>query len=324
MFRMNRQKLFYLVFSLIMAILLAAYVDGTTPSKTTKVSDTKQNVAGIVGIGMQKTITTTVPVQLSGIDMNEYIVTGVPEMLDVKLTGSSALVTTAVNTKNFQVYANLKGLSEGPHKITLKVSGLNKDLAYKLSQETVDVNIYRRAVKNFDVQTTYNKTAIAAGYEVGDVTSSVTSAQVIGSPKAVASVAKVVANVQLDSNVKSTISKKVNLQAIDSDGNVVNVTISPAEAYVKIPVTAGKGTKQIPINLKPTNGDSSRFSVTADVNEARISGDAEQISRIKSIDVPVDLSNINVETMQNVKLPVPDGVSIDPGSIVVTITPNAS
>ncbi|MCM0583039.1 hypothetical protein H9L19_05390 [Weissella diestrammenae] len=316
-------KIIYIVFSFILALLLAFYVDSTVPSKTSKVqNDTSGTTKNLLGIGLQKTETMTMPIQLSGIDTNEYIVIGVPETMGIKLTGPTAMVTTTMNTKNFQIYANLKGLSDGEHYITLKVSGLNKDLTYKLDQTKLKVSIYKRATKNFTVTPTFNKEAVAEGYEAGDATSSVTSAQVIGSRNAVVLVDRVVANVQLNRDTKDSVTKKVTLQALDINGNAVDVTISPAEATVKIPIKAGNGSKQVPLKISTKNGDASKFTVTANINEVTVAGKMDALEKLKSVSVTADLSNVTAVTEETVTIASPDGAStITPGTVVITITP---
>lgn len=303
-----------------MAILLAIYVDGTTLSRSSSVQ--KQTSAGLaVGLGLQKTDTVTMPIQISGISTDKYIVTGLPETVDVKLTGPSALVTAAMNTKNFQVYTDLKGLSDGSHQISLKVSGLNHELTYKLNEKTYNINIAKRATQTFKVQTIYNKEAIADGYQVGDVTSSVATAQIVGSQTAVASVNRVVASVQLNRNTKEDTDKEVALQAVDINGNAVNVTISPATAVVSIPIRAGTGTKDIPVKIDTKNGDASQFEITADINTLKLSGDAEKLAKISSLTATVDLSNIVQNSQQTIDLNIPDGITSDHRSVQVQIAP---
>lgn len=320
MFKMNLRKIMYLILSLLMAILLAIYVDGTTLSRSSSVQ--KQTSAGLaVGLGLQKTDTVTMPIQISGISTDKYIVTGLPETVDVKLTGPSALVTAAMNTKNFQVYTDLKGLSDGSHQISLKVSGLNHELTYKLNEKTYNINIAKRATQTFKVQTIYNKEAIADGYQVGDVTSSVTTAQIVGSQTAVASVNRVVASVQLNRNTKEDTDKEVALQAVDINGNAVNVTISPATAVVSIPIRAGTGTKDIPVKIDTKNGDASQFEITADINTLKLSGDAEKLAKISSLTATVDLSNIVQNSQQTIDLNIPDGITSDHQSVQVQIAP---
>lgn len=320
MFKMNLRKIMYLILSLLMAILLAIYVDGTTLSRSSSVQ--KQTSAGLaVGLGLQKTDTVTMPIQISGISTDKYIVTGLPETVDVKLTGPSALVTAAMNTKNFQVYTDLKGLSDGSHQISLKVSGLNHELTYKLNEKTYNINIAKRATQTFKVQTIYNKEAIADGYQVGDVTSSVTTAQIVGSQTAVASVNRVVASVQLNRNTKEDTDKEVALQAVDINGNAVNVTISPATAVVSIPIRAGTGTKDIPVKIDTKNGDASQFEITADINTLKLSGDAEKLAKISSLTATVDLSNIVQNSQQTIDLNIPDGITSDHRSVQVQIAP---
>ncbi|QIL51261.1 hypothetical protein G7084_02835 [Weissella coleopterorum] len=319
MFKMNVSKIIYLILSLLMAILLAIYVDGTTLSRSSAVQ--KQTSTGLMGLGLQKTETVTMPIQTSGISTDNYLITGLPETVDVKITGPSALVTAAMNTKNFQVYADLKGLSAGSHQISLKVSGLNHELTYRLNEKTFNINIAKRATKRFKVQTIYNKEAIADGYQVGDVTSSVTTAQIVGSQMAVSSVNRVVANVQLNRNTKTDINKKVALQAIDVNGNIVNVTISPETAVVNIPIKAGTGNKDVPIKIESKNGDASQFDITADINSLKLSGDAEKLAKISNVTATVDLSNVTQTSQQTVDLVIPDGITADHETVQITIEP---
>ncbi|MDR3241609.1 MAG: hypothetical protein LBT37_05505 [Lactobacillaceae bacterium] len=318
-------KVIYIVFSFVLALLLALYVDGTTPSKSSKVqTDTASSSLSLLGKGLQKSENVTMAVQVNGIDTNEYLINGLPETMGVKLTGPSALVTAAVNTKNFQVYANLKVLSDGEHTVSLKVSGLNKDLTYKIDQTKIKISIYKRAVQTFTVVPTFNKDAIAEGYEAGDATTSVTRAQVVGSTTAVAAVAKVVANVQMDRDTKTTVTKKVDLQAVDANGNPIDVVITPAEATVKIPVTAGNGSKQIALKINTKNGDASKFTLTANVNEVTVDGKMDALEKLKDVTVTADLTNVTTTTEQTVTIESPDGAStITPGTVVITITPKS-
>ena len=113
---------FYKLFSLILAIVLVAFVDNTqvnvnNQSKVQETASTKQAI--------------NMALQVS-VDADKYYVTGYPSKVKVTLEGSNALVTSTINTQNFRVYIDLSKLSVGEHKVPIKVSGLPSQLSYKL------------------------------------------------------------------------------------------------------------------------------------------------------------------------------------------------
>jgi YbbR domain-containing protein len=315
-------KLGYLIGSLLLALLLSVYTLGKSDSYGSRADTASSDSTSFTGLTSQKTITLSMPVQLTGIDTNKYYITGVPEAVKIKLTGSAALIDAAKNTKNFSISADLTNLTDGEHSIRLKVSGLNRDIIYKLTTTKLNVAIYKRATANYTVKTSYNDDAIAEGYAVGTVTSSVTNVQIMGPEALVNSVARVVAVVNLPRDTKESSSHRVTLQALDANGNAVNVTIAPEVTTVKIPVSAGTGSKTIPVKFSTSNGEAENFDITASVNEVTITGKMDSLEKISSVSVPVDLSNITTTTTQTVTLSTPNGAdSISPTTVTVTITP---
>ena len=316
-------KIVYVVATLLVAILMSAYADGQSNGTTRTKTATSESTTGLLkGMVSSKTETVAVPVQLTGIDTDYYYINGVPDTVDVTLTGSSALVTAAKNTKNFQVYADLKKLTDGEHTVALKVSGLNRDLTYKLAKQKLTITIYKRTSAYYTVHTDYNKDAIADGYTVGTVTSSVNNVQLMGRQSAIDSVASVVAAVNLQRDTKKSVSQEVNLQALDVNGHVVDVAISPQVTTVKIPVSAGTGTKQVPIAIKTKNGNADDFDLTGSVNEITVRGKIDVLNKLKEIPVTVDLSGVTSASSQTITVNTPEGTdSVDPTTVTITITP---
>jgi YbbR domain-containing protein len=319
--KLNWKKVPYIFGSLLLAILLSIYTVGKSDSYNSR-ADSSKTTSLLSGITTSKTESVSVPVQVTGIDTDKYYITGVPETVKIKLTGSSALVDAAKNTKNFSVAADLTKLTDGDHNIRLKVSGLNKDIVYELSTTTIDVAIYKRASANFTVKTSFNEDAIADGYDVGTVTSSVTNVQIMGPEALVNKVVRVVAMVSLPRDTKETTTHQVTMQALDAAGNPVDVSISPEVTTVKIPVSAGKGSKNLSIKFNTQNGDASKFDITANVNEITVTGNMDVLEKLSNYTVDVDLSNITTTTTRTITLNAPNNTDgIDPASITVTITP---
>ncbi|MBM7618013.1 YbbR domain-containing protein [Weissella uvarum] len=319
-------KLGYLLISLVLAILLAAYVNEQHDSRITRNaqnrSSTERSLDGrAIGLVPTKNATFSVPLQLSGINIDNYYVSGAPEKVDITVSGSSALVTSAKNTKNFQVYADLKDLSEGDHRVKLRVSGISGDLTYKLNPSTINVNIAKRAVANYSVQTKFDHNAIADGYHAGKPNSSVENVEVMGTAEAVNTVQSVVANLQVPRDTKSDLRQDVTLQALDANGKPVNVKISPQVTTVQLAVHSGEGSRQVPIKVKPKNGDVKQYRINVDNNEATVYGKMKDVDQVKTIDVPIDLKNIKSEQVLKVKLNAGKNVTVKPTTVEVQVTP---
>jgi len=319
-------KFGYLITSLILAILLAAYVNGQHDTSITRNVQSAQKTPkglkdGAVGLISKKRETISVPLQLNGINTDDYYVSGAPETVKITVSGSPALVTSAKNTKNFQVYADLKHLNEGRHTIKLKASGISNDLTYTIDPTDISVDIAKKAISNYTVQTKYDSQAIANGYHVGKVTSSVHNVEVMGTADVVQTVQSVVAVVNSPRDTKKSIRQDVTLQALDEHGKPVNVAISPQVTTVDLPVIGGEGSRQVPIKFRTENGDAKNFEFSANVNEVTINGKMKDIEGIKSITVPIDVKNIHTKESLTVKPTAIKNVKIDPEKVKVQVTP---
>ena len=108
-----KSKLFYRLVSLLIALLLVAYV-GNLNNGNIHLSSGEQNSP----LSAIKTKTLTVPVQLN-IDSSEYYVSNYPKNVKVRLSGPISLVDAANNTRNFSVTANLRNMGIGNHRVNL-------------------------------------------------------------------------------------------------------------------------------------------------------------------------------------------------------------
>ncbi|EHE90426.1 hypothetical protein LDBUL1519_00646 [Lactobacillus delbrueckii subsp. bulgaricus CNCM I-1519] len=147
MHKLFEQKWFYKLFSLLLAIVLVAFVDNTqvNTNNQTKVQETASTEKSL-----------KMALQVS-VDTDKYYVTGYPSKVKVTLEGPNALVTSAVNTQNFRVYIDLSKQGVGSHQVPIKVSGLPNQVSCKLSQKSVKVNIQKRKSRTLPVQIGYNK-----------------------------------------------------------------------------------------------------------------------------------------------------------------------
>ncbi|OIM47395.1 CdaR family protein [Oenococcus oeni] len=108
-----RKKWFQLLVTLILAIVLFAYVTGTTG--TVRSSKSQQNE-----LITTQTTEINVPVNVN-MNENKYYVSGVPQTIKVKITGPSGLITAAQDSQTIRATVNLEKPKIGSQNVVCVV-----------------------------------------------------------------------------------------------------------------------------------------------------------------------------------------------------------
>ncbi|KIS03931.1 CdaR family protein [Paucilactobacillus wasatchensis] len=246
---------FFRLFTLGLAILLFVYVNGSKLDNVRQGSDNGKN--SILTSNKKKTI--SVPLELN-VNSNRYVATGYPQNVKVKISGPAALITTTANTQNFKIYADLTGLGTGKHKVTVKQSGLNKDISYQIKPKTITVDIQARKTVTVPINVVLSQKEVADGYTLGKPTTSAETATITGSVSEVERVDRLIASVNVSKTTKKSINKRVTLQAVDSKGNTVSVVITPQTTNVVVPVTSSDDNSSSSSSSNSTSSKSKQTS----------------------------------------------------------------
>ncbi|WP_125705682.1 CdaR family protein [Lacticaseibacillus daqingensis] len=306
---------FYRLLALLLAVGLFAYVNAEDLSSLTPSS------RGNNAITATTERTLKVPLQLKA-DTDKYFITGYPEKVSVTLSGSTSLVTMTANTLNFRVIADLSQLGVGKHTVKLHQEGLNKDLTYTLRPKTIEVTVQDRKTKTMPIQVKYNKDSLAPGYTAGAAKLSIETAQVTGGKGEISRVYQIVANVVMNRNTKETVDQEVLLQALDADGNTVNVVVSPQTVHVNLPIRLPS--KKVSLKLTQTGQATAGrlYDLSTATNRVTIYGAQDVLDQIDTLTVPVDISAVTSTTTSTIRLLDANSklVATDPKTIKVTIT----
>lgn len=113
-------------------------------------------------------------------------------------------------------------------------------------------------------------------------------------------------------NATKDINTVVNLQALDSAGNVVkDISLKPSSIQITVPV---KKIKNVPVNVKilgDLNNGSNIKSITATPETIDIAGDEKIISNINSIDTEnIDISKIDTKNNIESKIIIPKNIML--------------
>lgn len=276
-----RHKWFLRLISLVLALFLFMYVNG---SKSGFLRQNTRNNNQSSALMSDKSATIKMPLDVT-VDNSKYVVSGYPQYVKVKVTGPSALVTTTSNTQNFKVYADLSDLNPGRHRVKLKTSGLNSELVSKITPQYINVNIQPRKTITMKVTIRLSTKDLDNGYELGRPHSDIQNVQVTGSREEVNQVDKIVAYVAVPHDAKDHISRQVTLQALDRNGQILNVVISPATTNINIPITAGTSTSSSSSSTSDSSKDdvsSSRKATRASASESSSTEVSQSSSSVTS------------------------------------------
>ncbi|MGM9891452.1 CdaR family protein [Limosilactobacillus sp.] len=221
--------------SLILAIFLFVYVNG---SKNGFLRQNTRDSNQATALMSNKTAKIRMPLNIT-VDNDRYVVTGYPQYVNVKVSGPSALVTTTSNTQNFRVYANLNSLGPGKHRVPIKTTGLNSDLHAVIAPRYINVNIQPRKTITMRVSVRLSNHDLDNGYSVGRPRLDTEFVQVTGARDEVNKVSRIVAFVAVPNNAKGNLQRLVTLQAVDKNGQTLNVVIMPKTTNVTIPISRG-------------------------------------------------------------------------------------
>ncbi|AVK62014.1 cell surface protein [Lactobacillus sp. CBA3605] len=305
--------------ALLCALVLFAYVNSNKSSTTSLTNNTSKTT-----LTSNRKVTISAPLELN-VNSTKHFVTGYPENVKITIEGPAALVTTTANTQNFKVYADLTDLAAGRHSVKVQVDGLNKELSYSLNQKYIHINIQPRRTASYKISADFNSANVADGYEMGTPRLGTASVKVTGAVSEVSKVAKVVAVVNTEKNLQKSVNQQAMIEALDANGQTLNVVLTPSTTSVYIPIKQATTTKKVAVDLKASGKTASdtSYSFSTDTKSVEVTGTKAALAKITKLPVNVDVSGVDETTTKTVAVSTSDedGLSaVSPTTIKVKIT----
>jgi YbbR domain-containing protein len=260
-----------------------------------------------------------------------YVVEGLPKSVDVTLIGQKRHIFLAKQSPSKGVTVDLTGLKPGNHKVNLKYSERIKSLDYKLDPSEVTVTIYEKVsdTKSLTVDILH-KDDLDSKLHIYDVSLNRDTVIIKGAKYMLDKVATVRALVDVDeiNNPEAgTITlKKVPLVAYDTDGNVLDVEVVPKTVSAKVVIISPS--KEVPIKVVPTGTvalGKAISTLSPSSSTVVVYGDEDALNKIDSIEVPIDVKNLDSNKNYNVTLSKPNGVTeLSIKDITINVTLSSS
>lgn len=311
--KLFQSKWFIRIISLALSITLYIFV-----TVETNVSQNDSRIPA--GTTNETQVLEEVPLEIK-IDSDQYVVSGVPEQVKVTLEGKLSLLMPIVRQLNFNVFVDLRNLSEGEHTVEVEHENLPDNITAYIEPKTIDVVIEKRTAKEFTVDVDLvNEDKLPLGYELGTPEIHPETVTIISSEAVIEQIAMVKVFIDVTDLKESIRNRELPISVYDIQGNDLNVRVEPASIMVSLAVE--RPSKKVPLNIL-TRGelpDGLELDSMEAAEEIEIFGKREVLSQINEINTKeLNLNNINQSDQYELDIEFPDGVIANDETIDVKI-----
>ena len=291
------------ILALVLTLVLYSVTTDSTASKTQE--------SGLSLLGNDTEVITGVPVKVLN-DSDGIVISGVPSEVTMEVKGSRNVIKAMEQQGDFSVVADLQNVSVGTQIVKLEPTNLPEGIEATVTPAEVTVTIQEKITKEFNVEPEISPQLIAMGYKSGTPTSDVDKIKVTGPRDTILNITAVKAKISSEKPLDETTTIKTNLTVLDNNYNkITNVQLNKKSVEITIPIS--KSGKSIPISLiqkgEPKN-NLTISSLTSNVSQVALEGDEKDLDKIKSLEVPVDVSDVSGNIIKKVNIQVPDGIKL--------------
>ncbi|WP_043934381.1 CdaR family protein [Bacillus sp. EB01] len=254
-------------------------------------------------------------------DTKNLIVTGLPETVNVQVSGPKSHVQNAKTLKNFEVYVELSDAEVGKRNVKLKIRKLSDKLDAKLSPASVNITIQERITREFKVEAEYDSGKVLDGFGASPPQIKPERVKITGPRDVIESITYVKATLDLKEPISETTTRDANIRVLDKDLNKLDVIVEPEAVEVTIPVKSL--TKKVPINIVEKGSLPKGLvleSIESDTKEAVITADENILANTDAVRAEIDLSKITKSTTVTVPVIISKGITaVSPELVKITV-----
>lgn len=310
--KLFENKWFVRIISLILAVTLYLFVTvETDPSDDSRINP---------GTTDEMVVLEDVPLDIK-IDADQYVVSGVPEVVTVTLEGKTSVLTPIARQQNFSVFVDLRDLEEGEHTVEIEHENIPDELTAYIEPKNITVNIEKRATKEFTVEVELlNQDQLPLGYELGEPEVTPSTVTIVSSESIIEQIAMVKVFIDVADLRESIRSRELPVSVYDIQGNDLSVRVEPESVAVSVLVE--RPSKTVPLNV-PTTGELPEGLSLEEMNapeEIEIFGKRDVLNEIDEISTEaIDLSKVEQSDTYVVPIDFPEGVIANNEEVEVSI-----
>ena len=242
-------------------------------------------------------------------DKERTVVEGLPDTVDITLVGDKSQVDIAKTKANFEIFADLRDLPPGTHKVNLEYSKLGSKLDVKIDPSTIVVTIMPLTEIDKQVQADFvNLDQIDDMYVLSEPQLALDTVKIKGPQTTVDQVASVKAIIDV-SDLSKLSDYEAPVFAYDKLGNKLDVEIKPDKLTASVQVTTPS--KVVPIEAVVTGNAPDGYSVESVVltpSEVKLYGETNALEDYEKLQIQADLYQLDDNNELIVKLEKPENV----------------
>lgn len=291
--------------ALIIALALFFYVKSELDS--TRVNSASDEVA----------VLTDIPLEVYYDDEN-LIVTGLPETVNITISGPDKIVLKTELAMDFSVFVELNDLLIGEHRVEVQHENISEKLEVKLDPQWVNITIEERVTQEFRVDPEMNSRLLADGYEVVSKVANPTTVNITGAESVLKSISYVKATVTGESGIKASFEQEANVKVLNADLNRLDVLVEPA--VVKVNVEVREYSKELPIRFVQ-KGIAVEGIEIIDLRPldatVKVFGKKSVVDELSEIVLEFDVAQVNDSGEFEGQLILPDGLRAEPKTVKI-------
>ncbi|MCJ1909809.1 CdaR family protein [Planococcus ruber] len=254
-------------------------------------------------------------------DDTNLMVSGLPETVDLTISGPTSIVQTTRQLKDFTLFVDLRNLTLGEHQVPIQTENLSEELRVQISPAFIDIKIEERVTQEFRIDPEINERLLAEGFVLKGISAEPKTVAVTGPKSVIDAISFVKATVTGEAGLDDSFTTEARVRVLANDlTKLENVTIEP-EA-VEVAVDIEEYSKEIPVSIEengePPTGVTIE-SLTPSSETVKISGPPTVVDALTEFVVEVNAGVITpTDTTVEAELKKPKGTSgVSPGELKI-------
>ncbi|RNF38790.1 YbbR-like domain-containing protein [Planococcus salinus] len=254
-------------------------------------------------------------------DNTNLVVSGVPETVDLHISGPPSRVQTTRQLQDFSLFVDLRDLPLGEHRVQVQTENLSEQLTARVNPAFLNVTIEERITQEFRIDPEMNERLVAEGFVIDSMTANPETVSITGAQSVIDAISFVKASVSREEEVSESFTTEARVRVLANDlSKLDNVVIVPEAVEVEVEIE--EYSQEVPVSLEQTG--TPQAGVTIDSlkvsnDTVRVYGPRNAVDQLEELTVEVDTGAISpTDTVMEIELEAPAGTrSVAPGEVTV-------
>ncbi|MFC4711714.1 YbbR-like domain-containing protein [Planococcus dechangensis] len=250
---------------------------------------------------------------------DSLMVSGVPETVDLYLSGPASIIQTTRQLDDYTLFIDLRSLPLGEHQVPIQTENLSEQLSARVDPAFVNIVLEERVSQEFEIDAEMNERLLAEGFVLDGLEVEPDTVTVTGPQSVIGAISFVKATVTGEPGINESFTAEARVRVLAEDlTKLDNVTIEPES--VEVDVTVEEYSRELPVRIEANGEPLSGITInswTPSSEQVRVFGPRSVLDAMEEYVVEVEANSITAEdTTVTVELPIPSGASgVSPGEM---------